>query len=271
MSDRRSVGPAGPSSSDAVGDGGPPAPHRVPADPAQLSSMHGRVVERLGSLIATGELTGVLDPDRIVAELGVSRSLLRECLRTLGAKGMVQARQRSGTTVTDSTQWALLDEQVIRWRASGPRRFAQLRESLQLRARLEPLAAGLSARHQDAAALDALEAAAVRIDRATRARDPRLMIEADTAFHRLLYLGSGNQMLARLAGTVHACLQVPDFQRYQRFSTDTAARHERLAVLVRNQDVEGAERLSGELMDLTQELFLNAHDEVLGRSAATPR
>ncbi|MQW76809.1 FCD domain-containing protein [Nocardioides sp. dk4132] len=243
----------------------------VPPEPAELASMHGRIVERLGSQIAAGEVTGVIDPDRIATELGVSRSLVRECLRTLAAKGMVQARQRTGTTVTDPSSWALLDEQVIRWRASGSSRFVQLRESLQLRERLEPLAAGLTATHADPVVLESLADAVVRIDRATRAADPRLMIEADTAFHRLLYLGSGNDMLARLAGTVHACLRVPDFQRYQHFSSDTAARHGRLVDLVQAGDVAGAERVCGELMDLTLALFLNAHDRVIARSAPTAR
>ncbi|NPC97643.1 FCD domain-containing protein [Nocardioides sp. zg-DK7169] len=241
----------------------------VPPEPAELASMHGRIVERLGSQIAAGEVVGVIDPDRIATELGVSRSLVRECLRTLAAKGMVQARQRTGTTVTDPSSWALLDEQVIRWRASGSRRFVQLRESLQLRERLEPLAAGLTAAHGDPAVLESLADAVQRIDRATRAADPRLMIEADTAFHRLLYLGSGNDMLARLAGTVHACLRVPDFQRYRHFSPDTAARHGRLVDLVQAGDVAGAEKVCGELMDLTLALFLHAQDRVVARSAPT--
>lgn len=248
----------------------PPAPQRVPPEPSELASMHGRIVDQLGSRIASGAITGIIDPVRIAAQLGVSRSLVRECLRTLAAKGMVQARQRAGTTVTDSTQWALLDEQVIRWRASGPHRFAQLPGSLELRERLEPLAARLTARERDATALTALAESARAIEQATRTRDLRLMIEADTVFHRLLYLSSGNEMLARLAGTVHACLQMPDFQHYHSFSADSSARHSRLVTAIRDQDADGAETIASDLVALTSQIFLDAQDKVLRRSVSAP-
>ncbi len=232
--------------------------------------MHGRVVDHLGVRIASGELNGTIDPDQIGDELGVSRSLVRECLRTLAAKGMVRARQRTGTTVTDPSSWALLDEQVIRWRASGPWRFTQLEESLQLRERLEPLAASLIAARRPDHILAELSDATARIAHATAARDPQLMIEADTVFHKLLYVGSGNDMLARLAGTVQACLRVPDFQHYRHFTTDTANRHRSLLDLIRAGDRDGAERVCGELMDQTSQLFLGAQDTILGTEGVSP-
>src|SRR5690606_31033188 len=91
------------------------------------------------------------------------------------------------------------------------------------------------------------------------------MIEADTAFHRELYLGSGNTMLGRLAGTVHACLRVPDFQGYRRFSMDTVTRHRGLTDLIAARDADGAEQAAVRLMELTTELFLAAYERVLAR------
>ncbi|WP_110240460.1 FadR/GntR family transcriptional regulator [Nocardioides gilvus] len=236
----------------------------LPPDPSDTASMHGRVVDQLGTRIAGGEMTGLIDPARISAEFGISRSLVRECLRTLAAKGMVRARQRTGTAVTDSSEWALLDEQVIRWRSSGPWRFTQMEESLQLRGRLEPLAARLSAISAPAHVLHELTRATERIEMATHANDSKLMIEADTAFHRLLYLGSGNDMLSRLAGTVHACLRMPDFQRYHHFiNTDTAAQHRVLLDLLRAHDEDGAEAACARLMELTFAVFRGAQERAL--------
>lgn len=235
----------------------------VAPDPSEVSSMHGLVVEWLGSGIASGRLSGILDLDDIARRFHVSRSLVRECLRTLAAKGMVQARQRAGTSVTSPDKWAVLDEQVIRWRAAGPYRFVQMQESLQLRQRVEPLAARLMAENRTDEQLARLRQASEDIARAIANGSGQAMIEADTAFHRELYLGSGNTMLGRLAGTVHACLRVPDFQGYRRFSMDTVTRHRGLTDLIAARDADGAEQAAVRLMELTTELFLAAYERVL--------
>jgi len=168
--------------------------------------------------------------------------------------------------VTDPEQWALLDEQVIRWRAAGPDRFVQMQESLQLRQRLEPLAARLMAERRTESQLERLRKATEQIRRAIAANSGQGMIEADTAYHRELYLASGNTMLGRLAGTVHACLRVPDFRDYQEFSLDTVTRHQRLTDLIAAQDADGAERAAERIMDLTTSLFLAAYARVTGKA-----
>jgi DNA-binding FadR family transcriptional regulator len=237
----------------------------VAPDPSEVSSMHGLVVEWLGGGIASGRLTGILDLDDIARRFQVSRSLVRECLRTLAAKGMVQARQRAGTSVTHPAQWAVLDEQVIRWRAAGPYRFVQMQESLQIRQRVEPLAARLMAENRTEEQLARLQRATDDIAHAIATASGQAMIEADTAFHRELYLSSGNTMLGRLAGTVHACLRVPDFQGYRRFSVDTVTRHRNLAELIAARDTDGAEQAAVRLMDLTATLFHDAYERVLAQ------
>lgn len=262
---RGGTAPRGRPSRVATGSHGIPATTRVPAAPSDLASMHGRIVDVLGSRIAAGELTGVIDPIQLSEEFEVSRPLVRECLRTLAAKGMVRARQRLGTVVTEPTEWSLLDEHVIRWRSSGPWRFTQMEESLQLRGRLEPLAARLTAASATTATLDSLTEATEAIERATRSQDVHLMVEADVAFHRLLYVGSGNDMLSRLAGTVHACLRLPDFQTYRHFiNPHTAVQHRRLLDFVRAGDQTGAEGACQQLMELTNQVFRDAQVRALG-------
>jgi DNA-binding FadR family transcriptional regulator len=238
-----------------------------------MHGMHGRVVEWLGSRIATGQLSGTLDLDQIARQFQVSRSLVRECVRTLAAKGIVRARQRAGTLVTPPEQWALLDEQVIRWRAAGPRRFVQLRESLELRMKIEPLAARLTAQRNDDATIQVLRTSVDRIGQAVAADDGNLMISADTSFHRALYIGSDNSMLAGLAGTVHACLRVPDFQDYRRFSPDSTARHRHLVEVISSGDGDAAEQAAAAMMERSAQLFRAAYEQVLSGHAlhSSPR
>lgn len=230
--------------------------------------MHGLVVDWIGSRIASGRLTGVLDLEHISRRFHVSRSLVRECLRTLAAKGMVQARRRTGTRVTSPDQWAVLDEQVIRWRAAGPQRFVQMQESLQLRQRVEPLAARLMAEHGSEAEVTRLQQVVTQMEKAIAADNEQAMVDADTSFHRELYLHSGNAMLGCLAGIVHACLRVPEFEGRRQFSMATVARHQRLADLIAARDPDGAEQAAQHLMSLATKLFLAAYDQVLDQSAA---
>lgn len=251
-----------------VGDGTgrlPLTQRPLPPDPHLVGSMHGVVVESLGSGIALGQVTGTLDLDEIAAHFQVSRSLIREALRTLAAKGMVVARQKTGTKVTPQTEWAALDEHVIRWRAAGPARFTQLHDSIEIRERLEPLAARRMATAGAGPALEDLIRAADEIERANATQNTLLMLRADTAFHRALYRGSGNGFLAEMAGTVHACLRVPDFQRFHRFSASTAARHHALARAIAAGNAEEAETLCAEAMAQTRGLFTEAHEVLLSQ------
>ena len=245
-------------------DSGLPASLRpLPPNPQHVSSMHGMIVEAIGSGIALGRISGILDLDEIAAHFGVSRSLIRETLRTLAAKGMVVARQRSGTRVTPVSQWSALDEQVIRWRAAGPDRFKQLHDSLEIRERLEPLAARRMALHQDEDWIAVLRKATAQIDQATKMRDQRLMATADTTYHRALYLGSGSELLASNSETVHACLWVPDFQAVRRFSPQTVQRHQRLTQAVVDGRADEAEVAGAELVAMTRTLFATAHEDLV--------
>ncbi len=77
--------------------------------------------------------------------LGVSRSVLREALRVLAAKGLVDARPKAGTFVKPREDWNFLDPEVLAWRletSEAERVFDQLYE---LRQMVEPVAAALAA------------------------------------------------------------------------------------------------------------------------------
>ena len=81
--------------------------------------LHGEVVHRIGLKILSGELLpGDVLPadDELTGELQVSRTVLRESVKVLAAKGLVEARQKTGTRVRPREQWNLLDPDVLAWR-----------------------------------------------------------------------------------------------------------------------------------------------------------
>ena len=111
--------------------------------------LHGQLVQQLGQMIVSGDLGAdrPLVPEEIGQRFEVSRTVVRESLRVLEAKGLVSARPNVGTRVRPVSDWNLLDPDIIEWRAFGPQRDDQRRELTELRWTIEPLAARLAAGH----------------------------------------------------------------------------------------------------------------------------
>lgn len=173
--------------------------------------LHGHVVDQLGHLIVAGELAAgdALVPEAIAARYGVSRTVVRETFRVLEAKGLISARPNIGTRVRPVADWNLLDPDVIMWRAHAPDALrGQLRELLELRSAIEPLAARLVARRATSGTHATLAAACDAMAAAADASDFAAFTQADVQFHTAMLAASGNDMLARLATVVAAALRV---------------------------------------------------------------
>src|SRR5688572_24032485 len=116
--------------------------------PTRSRSHTSRVVNDLGLGIVTGQLSeGSLLPgdQELLTKYRVSRTVLREALKTLGAKGLVQARARVGTRVQPRAAWNLFDPDVLVWHAEAGFRPEFLRHLAEIRMALEPEAAALAA------------------------------------------------------------------------------------------------------------------------------
>lgn len=83
--------------------------------------VHGQVVHILGARIVGGGIPvgATLDIRALGEELDVSLTVMRESLKVLASKGLIDARQKRGTFVTERSRWNLLDADVIRWRVEG--------------------------------------------------------------------------------------------------------------------------------------------------------
>jgi len=116
-----------------------------------------RVVNDLGLGIVTGQLAeGSLLPgdQELLTKYRVSRTVLREALKTLSAKGLVQARARVGTRVQPRSAWNLFDADVLMWYAEAGFRPEFLAHLAEIRMALEPEAAALAALRCTPANLD---------------------------------------------------------------------------------------------------------------------
>jgi GntR family galactonate operon transcriptional repressor len=172
--------------------------------------IHGEVVEELGRRIVGGHLAEgeTIDVVALEAELDVSKTVVREALRVLKAKGLVDARQKRGTCVQPRAEWRLLDPDVIRWQFGG-RADAQLLDDLaEVRGIFEPASARLAAVRHDEDDIAALERALELMSAAAAGRGNA--VEADLAFHRALLASTHNELLTRMEVVLEAGLAARD-------------------------------------------------------------
>jgi DNA-binding FadR family transcriptional regulator len=172
--------------------------------------IHGEVVEQLGQRIVGGGFSEgeTLDVIALEAELDVSRTVVRESLRVLKAKGLVDARQKRGTFVQPRSEWRLLDPDVIRWQFGGRGEAPFLDDLAEVRGIIEPASARLAAVRRTDADIDLLEKALEQMSAAARGEGNA--VEADLVFHRVLLASTHNELLMRMEVVLEAGLAARD-------------------------------------------------------------
>ncbi|NMO35849.1 FadR family transcriptional regulator [Streptomyces sp. GMY01] len=213
--------------------------------------LHGRVLDALGPAITAGEYPpgSVLRTDELAQSFDVSRSVMREAVRVLESMHLVASRRRVGVTVLPADEWNVYDPQVIRWRLAGADRARQLRSLTVLRSAVEPVAAGLAARHATPEQCSELTECALGMVANSRGHRLDRYLLHDVAFHRVILRASGNEMFARLGDVVAEVLTGRTQHEVMFEDPDPAAvtLHVRVAEAVRAGDAERAERLTREI------------------------
>ncbi|WEH19174.1 FadR/GntR family transcriptional regulator [Streptomyces sp. VNUA24] len=232
--------------------------------------LHGRVLDTLGPAITAGEYPpgSVLRTDELAHGFEVSRSVMREAVRVLESMHLVESRRRVGVIVRPSAAWNVYDPQVIRWRLAGADRPRQLRSLTVLRGAVEPIAAGLAARHATDEQCAALTECAIGMVAHSRGHKLEGYLHHDVAFHRLILDASGNEMFARLGDVVEEVLAGRTHHDVMFHDPDPAAvsLHVQVAEAIREHDAPRAERLTREITaGALQELDILAPN---GRSPA---
>lgn len=164
---------------------------------------HSYVINEIGLAIAAGEMPigSILPNDaEMMARFGVSRTVLREALKTLEAKGLVEARAKVGTRVIPQSRWNLYDRQVLTWIWEAGPDAGFLASITTVRNMLEIEAAGLAAEHRTAEHMRLL--AYWLNQRATMAFQPEPFALAEFELHRVIVEASGNHMLRAASAVI---------------------------------------------------------------------
>lgn len=183
----------------------------------EVRGILGAAVGELGFRIASGEWAEgdvIAREADLVEQMRVSRSVVREAIRILSAKGMLRSRTSDGTRVQPRSSWRLLDPDVMEWRIRGGDRKLLLQDLLRLRLVLEPgvayaatIAATDAARDRVSAAWQEKVAVYLASDLPQQHRRRRF-IETDLEFHRALIAAVQSELLDQLFAVVEAALEL---------------------------------------------------------------
>lgn len=113
-----------------------------------MRNLHSQVLWQLGVAIVAGDYPeGTILPSdtELLQHFEVSRTVLREALKTLAAKGMIEARARIGTRVLPRRRWNLFDADVLAWHFETGPDVEFLRSLSEIRIGIELESAALAA------------------------------------------------------------------------------------------------------------------------------
>jgi DNA-binding FadR family transcriptional regulator len=171
-------------------------------------SLHHEVAGRIGSLIAQGSIKpGTVLPNEAAlgTEFGVSRTALREAIKVLSAKGLVEVRRKTGTRVRPNAEWSMLDPEVLSWLFSGNGAPARMPDLLEVRKVVEPAAARMAALRATADDLAEIRGAYLEMERATG--DLTASIESDLRFHLAVLEATHNIFMKPFGALILAALR----------------------------------------------------------------
>lgn len=180
----------------------------------------------------------------------VSRSAYREALRILDAKGLIRSLPRAGTRVSETSEWHLLDPDVLSWLFSEVPRQEVLYNLFELRTIIEPAAAALAAERRRPVHLQHMRRALDEMRRHTLHRPEGR--RADQEFHAALLAATGNPHLVSLTNGVTAAVDALTLfkLRLVKVGRDPVPDHVRVFKAVADQDAESARKAMEELIRL---------------------
>lgn len=170
-------------------------------------SLASQTAREIGRRVVAGnyEVGHLLEDESALAvRYQVSRSVIRDAVKILVGKGLLEVRRGIGTRVRERHRWGLLDDDVLAWHQSAPPSADFLRQLMDLRLVIEPKAARWAAERgtDDGHAL--IAEAQARMEQEKGAIED--FIVADALFHRAILRAASNELLLSMEGVIFSAL-----------------------------------------------------------------
>ena|SRR5271157_2353485 len=174
-------------------------------------NLHERVTRKLALQLIEAERGSaqVVFPNEadLCKQLGVSRSILREAVKVLEDKGLLEVRPRSGTRSKPRSEWHLLDPDVLGWQAETEMDPRLLRDLCEVRLAIEPTASGFAALRATDEEIAFIESCLGQWEGLAKASDPDEAIRLNLQFHEAVVTASHNPLFQQLNASIRQPLR----------------------------------------------------------------
>jgi DNA-binding FadR family transcriptional regulator len=177
--------------------------------PAPVRNILGQTLDLLGEAIVSGRYapSGMIPPEPVLCgELGVSRTVVREAIKSLVAKGLISTGPKVGTRVLPPDNWNWFDHQVVAWQSRVGLTREFMSDVQELRRVLEPAAVRLAAERATASDIADIEEAYRGMKQAIEEGGD--FVSHDLNFHLGLLRAGHNRMVVQMGKALGALLRV---------------------------------------------------------------
>ena len=216
-----------------------------------------RLTQLFGKLITQGEFTpGSSLPSEadLCERFGASRNVMREVIKVLSTKKLIDAQRHRGLFVMPADRWNYLDADVLEWTLEKGCNSSLIRSLIEVRSLIEPSISRWAA--ERATAVDLVDIEASYNAMAANLTHLEVFHEADIRFHRAILVASHNVVMQQLSDAISALQRaIFDFT----FMSDavhmelTIREHHALFDAVRRKNPDAAEAASRYMIERTAE------------------
>ncbi len=195
-------------------------------------------------------------------ELKVSRSAVREAVKMLSAKGLIQSIRKKGIVVLPKSSWNMFDESVLGWILSSNPTISLLKSFNEVRIGIEIQAAVLASANASNTDLENIAHSLERMKAAEKGLDDPLA--SDIAFHTSILAASGNPFLYKLTGFISTALKVSiRYTNAAQGKSGDIAMHSRIYECIKSKDAKNAQVAVKALLSIAFELISSYENDAL--------
>ncbi|RFC62318.1 FadR family transcriptional regulator [Fulvimarina endophytica] len=243
-----------------------PSPRPKTSRTAELAATYGRRIA--SGALRSGDALPI--ESELASEWGVSRTVVREAMRLLGAKGLIKVGPKVGTRVLPAQDWNMLDPDVMAWHLFAEDRWGFVSALYEMRLINEPPAARIAAQRITQADRERLREAFERMERYPRGSSE--LIAADLDFHRIILEATGNPILRSLGAMIEKSLSISfSLSWRQNPQVETLRQHQRVLDAILGGDAEAAELFMRRLIESAFEDVSQALEGEGGRASEARR
>ncbi|WP_374651725.1 FadR/GntR family transcriptional regulator [Dongia sp.] len=215
-------------------------------------SIHSQILNEVGERI----LSGVFMPGDILPsenalsdEFKVSRPVMREAIKVLAAKGLVDPRPKIGTRVRGREQWNMLDPDILNWSFASREAEQYAIHLSEMRRVLEPEAAALAAERATPEQIERISQSFAGMESCPE--DTPEHIVHDLRFHQGILEATNNPFIASTGHVIESALlfSFKLTSQIEGARTESLPRHRDVLLAIKAQDAVSARNGMALLID----------------------